>query len=111
MTDDVLALLDELAVDGWGSDFHVRPGSQVACAECADLIAANDLIVDGLHRVDDDADPEAQTLVAQVTCPRCATQGTLVCGYGPTASSDDAAVLADLPPCRPTSRRKGLESD
>lgn len=99
-TDDLLELLDELAMNGWPADFHTRRGTQVVCEECAELIPAEDVITAGLHRVDDDTDPEAQSLVVRVTCPRCGARGTLVCGYGPTASADDAAVLAALPPYR-----------
>jgi hypothetical protein len=35
-------------------------------------------------------------LVAIVMCPWCRVAGTLVAGYGPTASAEDADVVAEL---------------
>jgi hypothetical protein len=34
--------------------------------------------------------------VVGLTCPKCATPGTAVLGYGPEAGPDDAEVLVHL---------------
>jgi hypothetical protein len=95
--DELIDLLERLATRGWASDFHVQPGGRVVCGHCDSLIPARSLDTAERHRIDIDTDPADQMLVVTAACPRCSSRGTLVCGYGPAAGIDDAAVLAELP--------------
>lgn len=97
MSDDVLDLLARLTSDGWTADFHARPEGFVLCDRCDESVPASEVSTAGYHRIEDDTDPEAQTLIVEATCPRCSARGTLVCGYGSAAGDDDAAVIASLP--------------
>ena len=41
--------------------------------------------------------PDDMLAVVPLTCPECATRGTLVLAYGPEAAVEDSEVLAALP--------------
>lgn len=50
----------------------------------------------GLGRAEGVSDPDDMLAVVAVTCPNCGTPGTVVLGYGPESSEDDAEVLLAL---------------
>lgn len=64
---------------------------------CGGESAAGEASVDALLRTEGASDPDDMTAVVGVTCPRCSARGTLVLGYGPTASVEDTDVLVALP--------------
>jgi hypothetical protein len=60
-------------------------------------VAAGELVVGSVHRVEGASDPDDMALVAAVTFPGSGTKATLVLAYGPEASGADADVLLALP--------------
>lgn len=73
-----------------------RPGGYVLCMCCHQETDASEMQVDALERVEGASDPADMLAVIALMCPVCDTHGTLVLGYGPEASPDDAEVLARL---------------
>lgn len=95
---------------GFVTDFFAEDGGRVRCGHCASLLAADQLTMHSLRRLEGASDPADMLSVVATTCPVCGAEGTMVLGFGPAASAADAAVsraLADrrhddvLPPSAP----------
>ncbi len=89
-------LLASFEVEGYRAQVAARPGGYVLCTACHQETDAGEMQVDGLERTEGASDPDDMLAVVAVVCPVCDSQGTLVLGYGPEASADDAEVLARL---------------
>jgi hypothetical protein len=78
-----------------------RDGSEVPgvlrCETCRAEFAADSALVADLRRLEGASDPDDMLAVFALECPRCATRGSLVVNYGPTATPADAAALLALP--------------
>ena len=92
--------LDELVstfeTEGYRGQVAARPAGFVMCMSCQMESHASELQLDALERMEGASDPADMLAVAAVVCPLCNTSGTLVLGYGPDSSPDDADVLAAL---------------
>ena len=82
--------------EGYKGQMGARPAGYVLCMACHQESDAADMQVDALERIEGASDPADMLAVVALVCPVCSTQGTLVVGYGPEASADDAEVLARL---------------
>jgi hypothetical protein len=92
-------LLDVLArftAEGWSSQFAAQAGGSVECDSCHHVMAAGDLPVLELVRLEGASDPDDMLAVVAVECANCGLRGSLVLNYGPTATEEDAAVLLGL---------------
>jgi hypothetical protein len=102
----LLDVLGALADDGYTGQFAAataadsRPG-QIVCSACHQVFAADAPEVGDLRRLEGASDPDDMLAVVALTCPICATRGTLVLNYGPTATVEDSAALAGLNRPRP----------
>ena len=67
------------------------------CGACRTESPAADVGVDGVERLEGVSDPGDMVAIVAGTCPACGARGTLTLSYGPSASADDADVLAALP--------------
>lgn len=94
--DTLIDLLNAANAAGFTGQMIAVEGGNVRCVECDDTTPASDLDVMHSHRLEGASDAADLMLVAWAACPRCGTAGTLVLGYGPNASKEDADVLADL---------------
>jgi hypothetical protein len=101
---DAETLLDvfgALADEGYSGEFaaaevdDTRHGC-IACSVCHQAFAADAAVVDDLRRLEGASDPDDMLAVVALTCPNCATRGTLVLNYGPTATVEDSAALEGL---------------
>lgn len=81
---------------GYVMSFGVEPGGALRCGACNTASHARDVQVDAIARVEGASDPDDMALVAVVCCPWCQVAGTLVAGYGPLSSPEDADVVAAL---------------
>lgn len=81
---------------GYVMSFHVEEAGKVRCGACRTTSDAQDVHVDAIARVEGPSDPADMAMVAVVRCPWCTVAGTLVVGYGPMASMEDADVAALL---------------
>jgi hypothetical protein len=100
---EVIAVLEDT---GYRGQFSTRPEGRLLCLTCRTESDAPAVAVHSLSRTEGASDPDDMLAVAAVTCPVCATPGTVVLGYGPEASEEDAEVLLGLrapPPAAVTS--------
>lgn len=73
-----------------------RPGGRLICFTCRATSAAAEVELIAMRRMEGASDPDDMLAVAALVCPRCGTRATVVLGYGPEASEDDADVLVHL---------------
>ena len=85
--------LQHLEAAGYGGQFAARPGGMVLCLTCRQESPARDVPLAQLLRTEGVSDPDDETAVAALTCPRCGARGTAVLTYGAEAPPDDADVL------------------
>ena len=57
---------------------------------------ADAVAMSSLRRLEGASDPSDMLAVVAITCPACAARGTVILGYGPMATQQDADVLQGL---------------
>jgi hypothetical protein len=103
-------VIDELEAEGYLGQFGARDGGVVRCFSCRHDFDPKDATVETVRRLEGASDPDDMIAVLPLTCPKCATKGTLVLAYGPEASLEDSEVLAALPePDHPPTSGTGIE--
>jgi hypothetical protein len=87
-----------LEAAGFGADFHVVAGPEplVKCGSCGVTMAAADIEVVRVLRLEGESDPAEEVMVAGVRCVACGCRGVLVASYGPMADPADADVVVAL---------------
>jgi hypothetical protein len=110
---DVTTLTEVLAAyaaSGYDTDFSVTPEGKVRVGWTGPTLAADQLELQSLRRLEGASDPADMTAVAAVRAPD-GTLGTMVLRYGPEATEEEARVLqtlhderrsGHLPPARPS---------
>jgi hypothetical protein len=100
-SETLLDVLGRFTVDGFVGSFTPVDGGEehgrLRCETCRAEFAANEPVVAELRRLEGASDPDDMLAVVALECPRCATRGSLVLNYGPTATPEDASALLDLP--------------
>jgi hypothetical protein len=94
-----LTLGDALAQferQGFRSQFFAREGGELECSNCHTRLAAEEVAVQSMRRVEGASDPADMSVVAAITCPQCGARGTGTFGYGPTSPREDSEVLRRL---------------
>lgn len=94
--DTLQGVLATLAGDGWDGEADAVEGGLIRWRRCRHEVAASDVEVDGLRRMEGASDPADMLAVVAATCPACGDRAALVLHYGPTAGSADADVLVAL---------------
>jgi len=89
-------VLEHYAGAGFDGSFGVLDGDTVECARCSARLAAGELSMTSLRRLEGASEPDEMMAVVALTCPSCGNRGTLVLGYGPAASGEDSDVLRQL---------------
>lgn len=97
------AVIDEFRDAGFAADFEPLPGARICCHECGVEVRAAKFSYERLRRLEGASDPDDMLAVLATRCPGCCAKGTLVLGYGPMASSDDADVATAVNDGRETS--------
>ncbi|MCB0966580.1 MAG: hypothetical protein KDB37_07060 [Ilumatobacter sp.] len=90
------AVLDELEADGYTGSFVVRPDASLMCTTCRETTPASRFEPTLTRRLEGASDPSDELWVVAAACPNCGAHGTVVLGFGPEASEDDALVVAEL---------------
>jgi len=85
-----------LEADGYTGQFRAVEGAAVQCLTCREPSPAASIAVEKLARLEGPTDPSDMVAVAALTCPRCSARGTLLLGYGPEATLEDAEALQAL---------------
>lgn len=88
--------LDDLDRMGFHEGFRVKSDGIVVCGVCGMTSAARDVEIIEVRRVEGQSDPADMAAIIGIRCKSCAHEGTLVLTYGPSASPEDADVLAQL---------------
>ena len=94
----LIEVIADFERDGYRGQFLVRDGARLESAVCREDFGASTASVDALRRLEGASDPDDMLAVAALVCPACASRGTVVLGYGPASSAEDAAALAVLEP-------------
>jgi len=85
-----------LEADVYTAQFRAVEGGKVECFTCHETSPASALAVEKLARLEGPTDPSDMVALAAVTCPRCEARGTLLLGYGPDSTLEDAEALQAL---------------
>ncbi|MEO6652257.1 MAG: hypothetical protein ABIP17_06335 [Ilumatobacteraceae bacterium] len=89
----LIEVLDRLRDDGFAEQFIGQPDGTVRCTNCETRTSADELDVDGFHRLEGASDPSDENIVVWARCPSCGAGGALTIGYGTNSSDADQAVL------------------
>jgi hypothetical protein len=92
-----VAVLEGLRDEGYDGDFFVVEGPGLRCGACREVIAAADVDLDALRRLEGASDPADMGAVLALTCPSCGARGTAVVKYGPEATAEEDDLLRALP--------------
>ena len=98
-SETLLDVLGRFTTHGFVASFTPVDGGaegRLRCETCRAEFAANEPVVYELRRLEGASDPDDMLAVVALECPRCATRGSLVLNYGPTAMPEDAAALTNL---------------
>ncbi len=83
--------------DSEGGQFMSVEGGAIRCLTCRGEFPAAGVPAVGVRRLEGESDPADMSMTLPLTCPECATSGSLVVQYGPEAGVEDADVLAAMP--------------
>jgi G6PDH family F420-dependent oxidoreductase len=89
----ITEVVDELQANGFDGQLRVHEGGRLECLACHTTSDAHDLTVHAVRRLEGASDPADMLLVAAVECPACHRRGTVILGYGPEATIEDAEAL------------------
>ena len=89
-------LLAAFEVEGFHGQFVAREDARLECLTCRHQVPARHAVVEHLRRLEGASDPDDLLVVLALRCPHCGTPGTLVLGYGPNSTLEDAAVLEQV---------------
>ena len=88
--------LADLRAAGYEGEFLLEPGPSLRCRACDEVVAAADVSLDVLRRLEGASDPADMLAIVALHCPSCGTGGTTVVAYGPAAGEDEDALLRQL---------------
>jgi len=89
-------IIATLEAAGFKGQMAARADGMLQCLTCREESPANDFPLGAMRRTEGASDPDDMLAIVGLTCPKCATQGTAVLGYGPEADPDDAEVVVRL---------------
>ena len=89
-------VLEAYAQGGFASSFVVTDDSALECVKCAAVSAPAAVSMSSLRRLEGASDPDDMVAIVAITCPVCASRGTVVLGFGPMATAQDSDVLQSL---------------
>jgi len=97
-TDTTLTeVVDDLRRLGFTNDVRVTPEGMLCCRVCEHCIAAQDMDLLELRRVEGTSDPGDMAAALGLRCVSCGALGTAIVRFGPEASREDAMVLEHVP--------------
>ncbi len=94
--DTLVGVLRQASENGFDSQLVAQLDGTVECESCKATSPASSIDPVRHHRLEGASDAADLALVVEAKCPACGTGGVLTLGYGPNASAEDEAVLADL---------------
>ena len=92
----ITEVLEGYAQGGFASSFVVTDEAALDCVECGHVSTADKVRMSSLRRLEGESDPADMVAVVALTCPSCGARGTVVLGFGPMATEQDAYVIQGL---------------
>ena len=102
----LVSVLASLGEQGFTAQLIPAENASVQCGACNVTSPASSFEVLARRRLEGASDPDDMLTVIGARCPRCASKGALILGYGTNASEDDAAISVEL-----GARRSGGSGD
>ena len=93
-------VLEAFAHAGFVGSFSVTDDSRLQCHECEAVSSPRRVEMASLRQLEATSEHDDVFVAVAVTCPSCASRGTLILGFGPTAPPEDGDVLNDLQDAR-----------
>ena len=90
-------VLEDLRRLDFTNDVRVTPEGMLCCRVCEHCIAAQDMDLLHLRRVEGASDPADMAAVLGLRCVACGALGTAIVRFGPEASRGDEMVLQHVP--------------
>ena len=90
----VTAVLQSFEQQGFTEQLIPVEGAAMECCGCGTRSPAASFAIEGARRLEGASDPDDMVTVVAARCPQCAKVGTVVLGYGPSASDIDADISA-----------------
>ena len=94
--DTVLEATDRAARLGYVGTMSTTDDGDLRCGSCDTHIEAATYRVDYEHRLEGTSDVADSMLLVAGTCPSCTDRSTVLLGYGPNATAQDADALTAL---------------
>jgi hypothetical protein len=88
--------IEALRTRGYGADFSVTRAGELRCETCGHTHRPSDAVIESTARFEGASNPDDQAMVFGLRCEACGLRGVLVTAYGPTATSEEAAVVTTL---------------
>lgn len=92
----LISVLTSLEEQGFAAQLIPAVNASIPCGVCNETSPASDFEVSATRRLEGASDPDDMLTVIGARCPRCASAGALILGYGPNASEEDAAISVEL---------------
>jgi hypothetical protein len=92
----LVEVLDQYAEGGFDSTFWAEEGGIVRCEACDSTLEPGRMKMQSLRRLEGASDPDDMMAVVAMECPVCGRAGTMVLGFGPSASEADQQVMSCL---------------
>lgn len=87
---------NRLDAEGYAGQVRVLEDARLECLTCRHVFPAKGRRADTLTRLEGSSDPSDLAVLVPMVCPHCHTGATLVAGYGPEATAEEAEVLRAL---------------
>jgi hypothetical protein len=95
VADTVTDAVNLLVAEGYTTNFGIHDGG-LQCGACGQLNDPSRASIERIFRFEGASDPDDEAIVLGVTCPECDLKGVIVSAYGPSADSDEVAVILQL---------------
>jgi hypothetical protein len=92
----LVEVLADLAEEGFTEDVAVHDDGGLCCRRCGHCVAAADMQLRTLRRIEGASDPADMAAVLGLECPACGTRGAAVVRFGPEAGPGDEVVLQHI---------------
>jgi hypothetical protein len=93
----LVELIDDLQALGFDHDMQVTDIGMLCCRECGHCVAAQDMELLELRRLEGASDVSDMAAVLGLRCGGCGARGIAIVRYGPEAGPGDEIVLRHLP--------------
>lgn len=97
----LVEVLADLRAEGFTQDVRVNDDGTLCCRSCGHCVAAEDVELLTLRRIEGASDPGDEAAVLGVRCGGCGDLGVAIVRYGPEAGPGDVIVLRHIDDRRP----------